>query len=71
LLYAAQGNCLDQDLPHRTKLAELVLQRFKMKYEEIRLDITTSLSRVAFTTDIWSRQNLEGYMAVTAHYIVR
>jgi hypothetical protein len=27
-----------------------------------------SLGRISFTSDIWSRQNLEGYMAVTAHY---
>ncbi|KAI5822238.1 hypothetical protein K523DRAFT_257314, partial [Schizophyllum commune Tattone D] len=70
LLYAAQGSLSDRDIPHRTKLAELMLKRFKTKHEEIRTDIATSLGRVAFTTDIWSRVNLEGYMAVTAHYIV-
>ena len=39
LLYAAQGSLSDRDIPHRTKLAELMLKRFKTKHEEIRLDI--------------------------------
>ncbi|KAL1742141.1 hypothetical protein HDZ31DRAFT_3685, partial [Schizophyllum fasciatum] len=71
LLYTGQGTLSERDIPHRTKLAELILKQFSVKYEEIRADILTSLGRIAFTTDIWSRQNLEGYMALTAHYIVR
>lgn len=30
-----------------------------------------SLGRVSITSDIWSRQNLESYMAVTAHYCAK
>jgi len=34
-------------------------------------DLQNSLGRVSFTSDIWSRQNLESYMAVTAHYTAK
>lgn len=30
-----------------------------------------SLSKISFTSDIWSRANLEPYMALTAHYLVQ
>lgn len=36
-----------------------------------RVCVQNSLGRVSFTSDIWSRQNLEGYMAITAHYAAK
>lgn len=32
--------------------------------------IQNSLGRISITSDIWSRGNLEPYMAITAHYFV-
>lgn len=33
--------------------------------------VKDSVGRVSFTSDIWSAQNLQSYMAITAHYIMR
>ncbi|KAL1732077.1 hypothetical protein EV714DRAFT_190131, partial [Schizophyllum commune] len=30
-----------------------------------------AMGRISFTLDIWSRGNLQPYMAVTAHYMAR
>ncbi|TFK69445.1 hypothetical protein BDN72DRAFT_719709, partial [Pluteus cervinus] len=57
------------DLYHRTKVADLILKRFSAEYEQMALEIQNSLGRISFTSDIWSRQTLEPYMAVTAHYM--
>jgi hypothetical protein len=77
----------DSDIPHRTKLGELITARFKLEYANMVQDIAVcpclcqccvelmsfqnSLGRVSFTSDIWSRQNLESYMAITAHYMAK
>ncbi|KAF5353589.1 hypothetical protein D9758_013794 [Tetrapyrgos nigripes] len=60
----------DSDIPHRTKLSELIVQQFQKEYTEM-INIKNSLGRLSWTSDIWSRTNLESYMAVTVHYIVR
>ncbi|KAL1745752.1 hypothetical protein HDZ31DRAFT_35679 [Schizophyllum fasciatum] len=61
----------DEDIPHRTRLGELILERFKEEYSHMVADIENAAGRVSFTSDIWSRASMEPYMAVTAHYIVR
>lgn len=37
-------------------------------FSNIVLVYQNALGRVSFTSDIWSRKNLEGYMGVTAHF---
>ncbi|KIY46809.1 hypothetical protein FISHEDRAFT_13473, partial [Fistulina hepatica ATCC 64428] len=59
----------DSDIPHRTKVADLIIERFQAEYQKMIDEIKNSVGRVSFTSDIWSRQNLESYMAITAHYI--
>ncbi|KAJ6539736.1 hypothetical protein B0H19DRAFT_910393, partial [Mycena capillaripes] len=59
----------DEDLPHRTKLSEIITTQFKTQYAKMVLEIQNALSRVSFTDDIWSRQNLDAHLAITAHYI--
>ncbi|CAA7271021.1 unnamed protein product [Cyclocybe aegerita] len=61
----------DDDIPHRTKLSEIITTNFKQEYMAMLLDIENSLGCVSFTSDIWSRQNQEGYMGVTVHYLAR
>ncbi|KAI0072979.1 hypothetical protein K474DRAFT_1576510, partial [Panus rudis PR-1116 ss-1] len=61
----------DEDIPHRTKMKELLNQLFEREYGKLLDDLKSSLGRVSFTTDMWSDQKLRGYMAITAHYIVR
>ncbi|TEB26684.1 hypothetical protein FA13DRAFT_1608436, partial [Coprinellus micaceus] len=61
----------DTDIPHRTKVAQLITEAFAREYQKMVQEITTSIGRVAFTSDIWSRRNLQSYMAVTAHYLIK
>ncbi|KAJ7190456.1 hypothetical protein GGX14DRAFT_331543, partial [Mycena pura] len=54
----------DSDIPHRTKMTEIICNRFRVEYE-----LMNSLGRVSFTHDVWSRVNLDSHLAITAHYI--
>ncbi|KAF5309470.1 hypothetical protein D9619_012446 [Psilocybe cf. subviscida] len=69
-LYACRQIC-DKDLPHRTRLADLISLQFKKEYSCMISEIKNSLGRVAFTSDVWSRQMMESYMAITAHFIAK
>ena len=66
----------------RTKLMELITDRFKVEYrkmvDETQVSLSeyyhlyayqqqNSLGQVSFTSDCWSHQNLDGHTAVTAH----
>ncbi|KAL1671438.1 hypothetical protein EV122DRAFT_190260, partial [Schizophyllum commune] len=59
----------ESDLPHRTKMTELIEERFKKEFEGMRVEMENSPGRIAFTMDVWSRINLESYLAITAHYV--
>ncbi|TRM55130.1 hypothetical protein BD626DRAFT_371953, partial [Schizophyllum amplum] len=63
------GNLTDKDIPHRTMLTDMILLRFREKYDIMVSEIQNSLGRVSFTADAWSRGNLESYLAITAHYV--
>jgi hypothetical protein len=39
LLYLGAGNVTDKDLPHRTKVTELVRQRFHVEYQKMVADM--------------------------------
>ncbi|RDB20127.1 putative AC transposase [Hypsizygus marmoreus] len=58
----------ERDIPHRTKLSQLILQRFREEYDKLIAELKHTSSRVSFTTDLWTRQNQQSYMAVTAHW---
>ncbi|KII83131.1 hypothetical protein PLICRDRAFT_69484, partial [Plicaturopsis crispa FD-325 SS-3] len=65
----------DEYIPHRTKITELILKRFRLEYQKMTDEIKACLSLPShiclganITSDMWSAQNLSGYMAVTAHY---
>ncbi|KAJ3911389.1 hypothetical protein F5877DRAFT_24918, partial [Lentinula edodes] len=61
----------ESDIPHHTKLSELIDKRFKSEYNKVINEIRNSLGRLAITGDIWSRINLEGYLAITISYLHR
>ncbi|KAJ3804375.1 hypothetical protein F5876DRAFT_21028, partial [Lentinula aff. lateritia] len=61
----------ESDIPHHTKLSELIDEHFKVEYHKIIDEIHNSLGRLAITGDIWSRVNLEGYLAITITYLHR
>ncbi|KAH7918397.1 hypothetical protein BV22DRAFT_998179, partial [Leucogyrophana mollusca] len=57
------------DLPHRTKLRELVLDAWREYFNVLKRDLANAAGRVSFTTDIWSDDNLRPFLAMTAHWI--
>ncbi|KAI3998430.1 hypothetical protein GGG16DRAFT_29107, partial [Schizophyllum commune] len=59
----------ESDLPHRTKMTELIEERFEREFANMREEMKNSPGRIAFTLDVWSRVNLESYLAITAHYV--
>ncbi|KAJ7604851.1 hypothetical protein FB45DRAFT_709984, partial [Roridomyces roridus] len=61
----------DSDIPHRTKLNELICARFKTEYNAMLLDIDNALGRFSCTDDVWTRANQESYLAITAHYMAK
>ncbi|KIJ06348.1 hypothetical protein PAXINDRAFT_26351, partial [Paxillus involutus ATCC 200175] len=68
LLLFLNEDLRDQDIPHRTKLTQLIEERYKIEYVAMVQEIQNSLGRVSFTSDLWSNQTIKGFMAVTAHY---
>ncbi|KZP23369.1 hypothetical protein FIBSPDRAFT_711755, partial [Athelia psychrophila] len=61
----------DRHIPHRTKLSELITERFKIEHAAMLRDLECSLGRVATTADVWSRENLDSHLAITGHYLSR
>ncbi|KAI0055464.1 hypothetical protein BV25DRAFT_1776292, partial [Artomyces pyxidatus] len=59
----------DKDIPHRSKIRELVLQRWKETFQTIRRELFHSPGRISFTVDIWSSRRRFGYITVTAHWL--
>ncbi|PPR02336.1 hypothetical protein CVT24_011679 [Panaeolus cyanescens] len=70
LLYIGE-HLEDKDIPHRTKISDLITEAFEQEKAAMIDKIKEAPGKVSLTTDIWSRINLEAYMGVTAHYIIR
>ena len=86
LLYLC-SDLQDEDIPHRTKFTELIMERFKVKFtdvmrelqvcvvlsQELRLltDGQSAEGRISYTSDLWSNMKLASFMAITAHFMGR
>ncbi|KIK79105.1 hypothetical protein PAXRUDRAFT_162177 [Paxillus rubicundulus Ve08.2h10] len=68
LLLFIGGDLTNADILHRTKLRELITERYKVEYAKMLTEIQNSLGCVSFTSDMWTNQNSKSFMAVTAHY---
>ncbi|KAH9160557.1 hypothetical protein EDB89DRAFT_1804936, partial [Lactarius sanguifluus] len=58
-------NINEKDLPHRTKLTELVFAAYEQEHQHLK----KSLGRVSFSSDLWSDPNLVSFMALTSHFL--
>ncbi|GLB45978.1 putative hAT family C-terminal dimerisation region [Lyophyllum shimeji] len=68
LLYV--GTQLDEDdLPHRTKLTQLIYERFQVEFKKLIEELKNAAGRISFTSDLWTDQNRRSYMAITAHFM--
>ncbi|KAF8955645.1 hypothetical protein BDZ97DRAFT_1598926, partial [Flammula alnicola] len=71
MLYLGAGKIDDQDLPHRHKMTDMILDAYNKRIASTVDELKHSEGRISFTTDLWSDPSLDSYMAVTAHYYVR
>ncbi|KAI6012366.1 hypothetical protein EDC04DRAFT_2508709, partial [Pisolithus marmoratus] len=68
--YLGDRKIEDRDLPHHSKLAQMILTEFHKVFGEIKDELKHALGRVSYTTNLWSDKNLDSYMAVTSHYML-
>ncbi|KIY65972.1 hypothetical protein CYLTODRAFT_326011, partial [Cylindrobasidium torrendii FP15055 ss-10] len=64
------GALQPEDIPGRMKMTEIMFSLFGREFDNIREDLSHALGRISLTSDMWSRGILQGYMAITAHYII-
>ncbi|KAF9542984.1 hypothetical protein CPC08DRAFT_594729, partial [Agrocybe pediades] len=61
----------DRDIPHRTKLTQLIFESYHHEWKKLVSDLQNSEGRISFTSDLWSDPNLRSFMAVTAHFLLK
>ncbi|KIK87433.1 hypothetical protein PAXRUDRAFT_92123, partial [Paxillus rubicundulus Ve08.2h10] len=61
----------NKDLPHCTKLTEMIFQEYIKEHGALKEGFKNSLGRISFTADVWSDQNLIAYLAPTLHFCTR
>ncbi|KAJ3974854.1 hypothetical protein EV361DRAFT_765168, partial [Lentinula raphanica] len=71
LLRYVSHDLQEGDIPHRTKLTELVLTQYKTHWHEMTCEMKASLGRISLTSDMWTNGVLRGFMAITAHYMIK
>ncbi|VDC01199.1 unnamed protein product [Peniophora sp. CBMAI 1063] len=69
LLLYLNAELTGEDIPHRTKITEFIYELFSAQYRKLVHELQEdAISRISFTTDVWSDPQFKPYMAVTAHY---
>ncbi|KAL4066845.1 hypothetical protein J3A83DRAFT_4059532, partial [Scleroderma citrinum] len=71
LLYLGDNRLDEHDLPHCTQATTLLLEEYKKKHLTIIDNINNSEGQMSTTTDLWSDQNHDSYMAVTAQFMTQ
>ncbi|KDQ51399.1 hypothetical protein JAAARDRAFT_105030, partial [Jaapia argillacea MUCL 33604] len=59
----------DSDIPHRTKLARLIIDKFIEEHNKLKCELQNTLGRISFTSDCWSDINLQTHMAISGHWM--
>ncbi|KAJ3851831.1 hypothetical protein EV368DRAFT_25924, partial [Lentinula lateritia] len=61
----------DKDIPHCTKLTELILKQYEIHWHEMTREMKALLGRISSTLEMWTNGILKGFMAITAHYMMK
>lgn len=71
--FVIYGHCniSEKDLPHRTKLTELIFAAYEQEHQHLKVCYRKSLGCVSFSSDLWSDPNLVSFMALTSHFLSR
>ncbi|KAH9970382.1 hypothetical protein BGW80DRAFT_1135566, partial [Lactifluus volemus] len=66
-----RNNLTERDLPHRTKLIEMIFREYEQEHQKALSKFESALGCISFTSDCWSDPNLASFLAITAHFIAR
>ncbi|OCH89787.1 hypothetical protein OBBRIDRAFT_709735, partial [Obba rivulosa] len=69
LLYDAE-HLKYEDIPHYTKMLQMIMKVYHTKHKALVTDVQSALGRVSFTTNIWSDLSLRAFIAITVHYCI-
>ncbi|KAI0725489.1 hypothetical protein C8Q72DRAFT_758932, partial [Fomitopsis betulina] len=61
----------DDNLPHRTKVTQLIKELYNIAMQRIASEIEAAPGRISFTSDLWSDHQQHGFMAVTLHFCAK
>ncbi|KIK75385.1 hypothetical protein PAXRUDRAFT_173014 [Paxillus rubicundulus Ve08.2h10] len=50
-------------------MCEVILDNFRTMFAALQAELSMVMGEISFTTDIWSSESLNLYLAVTAHWI--
>ncbi|KDQ54439.1 hypothetical protein JAAARDRAFT_49389 [Jaapia argillacea MUCL 33604] len=59
----------DGDIPHQMKLAQLLIERFRIETELLAHDMQNALRRIAFTADAWSDPAKRAHLGITGSWM--
>ncbi|KIK13263.1 hypothetical protein PISMIDRAFT_85167, partial [Pisolithus microcarpus 441] len=48
---------------------ELILQRWRERFMQLRVELKVAVGAISFTADVWSADKLDSYFAMMAHWI--
>ncbi|KAF9463607.1 hypothetical protein BDZ94DRAFT_1128067, partial [Collybia nuda] len=71
LVYIGNDTIDDDDIPHRTKITQMIFEEHQAMRQQIMAELRKAQGHVSYTLDLWSDPNLASYMAVTAHFYIQ
>ncbi|KAH9947389.1 hypothetical protein B0H21DRAFT_655834, partial [Amylocystis lapponica] len=71
LLLYVSAELEEKDIPHRSKVTDLILEKYASERTNIITDAQNALGRVSFTSDLWTDEQLRAFMAITLHYLAK
>ncbi|KAG1782525.1 hypothetical protein EV702DRAFT_1192199 [Suillus placidus] len=71
LLQLLRKDLRKSDIPHRTKLCELIIETWYEYFEVLKQDLAKAEGKILFTSDLWSDNNRRLFLALTAHWIAQ
>ncbi|KAJ7665623.1 hypothetical protein B0H14DRAFT_2658494, partial [Mycena olivaceomarginata] len=71
LLLFLRETLRDEDVPHRTKIREAIIDAWILYYLDLQSQLQAALGKLCFTIDIWSSKGLSPYLAITVHWLAQ
>ncbi|KAF5343710.1 hypothetical protein D9758_016511 [Tetrapyrgos nigripes] len=59
----------DSDIPRRHEIRRRILELWEEHLDNLTAEFENALSKISFTSDMWTNSNMTPFLAVTAHWI--